>query len=109
MKGLAISNCRHWINLVSDVHRLDVNFYDLKGNLITSSEEDIFKRGLVAPKMGAYAFQQLTKLGFERSNQEESIGNLHYIAAYLPLENVDRENPGIYGDSILCPATGIDQ
>ncbi|HFA47521.1 MAG TPA: HAMP domain-containing histidine kinase [Bacteroidetes bacterium] len=85
------------IKLISGVHRLDVNIYNLNGDLITSSEEDIFKRGLVAPKMGAYAFQELTKLGFDRSNQEESIGNLHYTAAYLPLKNVDGETLAFMG------------
>jgi signal transduction histidine kinase len=85
------------IPLISEVHRLDVNIYDLKGNLITSSEEDIFKRGLVAPKMGAHAFQELTKLGYERSDQDESIGNLDYTAAYLPLKNIEGETLAFMG------------
>ncbi len=85
------------IKLISDVHRLDVNIYNLNGDLITSSEEDIFKRGLVAPKMGAYAFQELTKLGFEQSNQFESIGNLGYTAAYFPLKSVHGETKAFMG------------
>ncbi len=79
------------IPLISEVHRLDVNIYDLQGTLLTSSEEDIFSRGLVTPKMGAYAFQALSKLGYERSDQEESIGGLHYVAAYVPLKNLKGE------------------
>ncbi len=85
------------IKLISDVHRLDVNIYNLNGDLITSSEEDIFKRGLVAPRMGAYAFQELTKLGFEQSNQLESIGNLDYTAAYFPLKSVGGETKAFMG------------
>jgi signal transduction histidine kinase len=77
------------VPLISEVHRLDVNIYDLKGNLTSSSEEDIFKHGLIAPKMGAHAFQVLTKLGFERSDQDESIGDLDYLAAYVPLKNLE--------------------
>ena len=77
------------IPLISEVHRLDVNIYSLKGDLVTSSEKDIFKRGLVAPKMGAYAYQELIKLGYPRSDQEESIGDLDYTAAYLPLKDVN--------------------
>ena len=77
------------IPLISEVHRLDVNIYDLNGNLITSSEEDIFKGGLVSTKMGAYAFQALTRLGYERKDQDESIGNLDYTAAYLPLKDLE--------------------
>ncbi|HHM21479.1 MAG TPA: sensor histidine kinase, partial [Bacteroidetes bacterium] len=85
------------IPLISEVHRLDVNIYDLDGDLITSSEKDIFKRGLIAPKMGTVAFQQLVKLGYERSDQQESIGNLEYTAAYLPLKNLNGETLAIMG------------
>ena len=85
------------IPLISEVHRLDVNMYSLEGDLITSSEKDIFKRGIVAPKMGAYAFQALTKLGFDRRDQEESIGDLDYTAAYLPLKNVKDETLAFMG------------
>lgn len=77
------------IRLISEVHLLDVNIYDLQGNLIASSEEDIFKNGLVAPKMGFLAYQQLNRLGYERSNQEESVGDLKYLAAYVPLKQPD--------------------
>jgi signal transduction histidine kinase len=77
------------IPLVSEVHRLDVNIYDLQGNLITSSEEDIFKGGLVSNKMGAYAYQSLHNLGLDREDQDESIGNLFYTAAYLPLKDME--------------------
>ncbi len=77
------------IPLISEVHRLDVNIYDLKGNLITSSEGDIFKGGLVSPIMGAYAYQCLSRLGYERKDQDESVGTLNYTAAYLPLKNLE--------------------
>lgn len=85
------------INLISDVHRLDVNIYDLQGDLIASSEEDIFKQGIVAPKMGAYAFQELTKFGFDQSNQTERIGNLEYTAAYFPLKSIKGEVTAFMG------------
>lgn len=99
-KDLSLANLKSLgslIPLISEVHRLDVNIYDLSGNLITSSESDIFKRGLVAPKMGAHAFQELTKLGYERSDQDENIGDLQYTAAYLPLKNVAGETLAFMG------------
>ena len=85
------------IPLISEVHRLDVNIYSQEGNLITSSEKDIFKRGLVAPKMGAYAYQELVKLGYPRSDQDESIGNLYYTAAYLPLKDLNGQTLAFMG------------
>ena len=73
------------IPLISEVHRLDVNLYDLQGNLIFSSEEDIFREGLISRKMGSYAYQAIRRLGYDRCDQDERIGNLKYTAAYLPL------------------------
>lgn len=95
--GITADELSSLIPLISEVHRLDVNIYSLNGDLITSSEKDIFKRGLVAPKMGAFAFQELTKLGYVRSDQNESIGDLEYTAAYLPLKNIVGENFAIMG------------
>lgn len=86
--GINAEKLSSLIPLISEVHRLDVNIYSLDGDLITSSEKDIFKRGLVAPKMGSFAFQELTRLGYVRSDQNESIGDLEYTAAYLPLISV---------------------
>jgi signal transduction histidine kinase len=77
------------IPMVSEVHRLDVNIFDLDGNLMSSSEEDIFKGGLVSNKMGAYAYLNLHNLGYERCDQDESIGNLEYTAAYQPLKDME--------------------
>ncbi len=85
------------IPLISEVHRLDVNIYNLQGNLITSSEEDIFRKGIVSPKMGAYAYQELTHMGFKRSDQNESIGTLDYLAAYVPMKNLEGETIAFMG------------
>jgi signal transduction histidine kinase len=95
--GLDAFSLSSLIPLISEVHRLDVNIYDLNGNLITSSESDIFKRGLIAPKMGAHAYQTLTRLGYDRSDQDESIGDLHYLAAYVPVRNIEGETVAFMG------------
>lgn len=72
---------------LSEIHRLDVNVFDLNGNLINSSERDIFRKGILAPKMGGYAYQNLSRIGKTLEVQEESIGNLSYQSAYIPLKN----------------------
>jgi len=73
----------------SDIHQMDVNLYDLEGNLSGSSAEDIFKAGIVAPKMGSEAFQALAEMGQSRKDQEERIGELDYITAYMPLKLIN--------------------
>ncbi|MBI5916264.1 MAG: GHKL domain-containing protein [Bacteroidetes bacterium] len=94
LNALSISSL---IPLISEVHRLDVNIYDKNGNLITSSEAAIFKGGLVSDKMGAYGFQSLTRLGYDRRDQDESIGNLQYTAAYLPLKDLENNTLAFMG------------
>jgi signal transduction histidine kinase len=76
---------------LSQIHRMDVNLYDLSGKLINSSEEDIFNKGIVADQMGALAFNALSKQELSEYFQEkERIGKLVYKAAYIPLKVKDK-------------------
>ncbi len=77
------------VPLLSDVHQLDVNIYGRDGYLITSSEEDIFRKGLVEPIMGFYAYQELERLKLEKSSQIERIGEIRYQAAYVPVNDLN--------------------
>ncbi|GAB4250736.1 MAG: HAMP domain-containing sensor histidine kinase [Saprospiraceae bacterium] len=77
------------VPLLSDVHQLDVNIYGRNGYLITSSEEDIFRKGLVEPIMGFYAYQELERLKLEKSSQIERIGEIRYQAAYVPVNDLN--------------------
>jgi nitrogen fixation/metabolism regulation signal transduction histidine kinase len=79
------------VNSLSQVHRLDVNMYDLSGALIASSEEDIFNKGIISEQMAAPAFRALTDLGHSSYTQEnEVMGNLNYKSAYIPLKLKNR-------------------
>ena len=72
---------------LSRIHRMDVNLYDISGKLVSSSEEDIFNKGIVAGHMGALAFNALNKQKMSEYIQEkERIGKLVYKAAYIPLK-----------------------
>ncbi len=76
---------------LSRIHRLDVNMYDLKGELVASSEEDIFNKGIISRQMTAPAFRALKQQGITTYTQEkEMMGNLTYKAAYIPLRIKDK-------------------
>ncbi len=72
---------------LSTIHRTDINVYNTNGLLIASSEEEIFKRGLIAPRMSGKAFLQLVKEDKENASQEEKVGNLSYNATYVSLND----------------------
>ena len=73
----------------STIHRMDVNIFDLDGRLVSSSEDDIFKKGIVAPRMDAVAFQSLARGNADQSIKDATIGELGYKAAYVPLHRSD--------------------
>ena len=85
------------VNDVSPIHRVDINVYDLEGNLVTSTEMDIFNKGIVAPKMGGVAYHSLVRQGNKENIQSERIGDLSYKAAYVPLHQPDRSVLGYIG------------
>jgi len=72
---------------LADIHKIDVNIYDLGGNLVTSSEEVIFNRHLISRKMNPIAFQLLRNEQQNLVTRSEIINNFEYLAAYVPLKD----------------------
>jgi len=71
----------------SQVFFSDINVYDLNGRLIASSRPQIFEEGLIATNMNALAFDNLAYNKKSLFIQDESIGNYHYLSAYVPFRN----------------------
>ncbi len=77
---------------VSETHRIDINLYDLDGNLIGSSEEDLYRKEIISRQMGSVAFQALSRHGRAHYTQDgEHIGSLNYKAAYVSLLGPNEE------------------
>jgi two-component system, NtrC family, nitrogen regulation sensor histidine kinase NtrY len=70
-----------------DVFELDINAFSTEGQLMMSTQPEIFKRGLIAPWMHPRAFEALRLEGKSQFMQEERIGNLSFISAYLPFRD----------------------
>ena len=78
------------VNDVSGIHGVDVNVYDLKGDLKVSSEANVYDKGVMSKKMNPEAFYHLSRLRQVQHVQDESIGNFSYLSIYSPV----RENDG---------------
>jgi signal transduction histidine kinase len=66
--------------------QVDVNIYSAGGELVATSLPIIFEKGLDGTLLNPEAYRRITR---ERANsfvQEEEIGGLTYMAAYMPLE-----------------------
>ncbi|MCK4661878.1 MAG: HAMP domain-containing histidine kinase [Bacteroidales bacterium] len=71
----------------SNVFYTDINLYDINGNLITTSRDEIFNKGLIGKKMNSEAYFQLANKQKAKYIHNESIGNLKYLSAYVPFVN----------------------
>lgn len=75
------------VDEVSDIHGVDVNVYDLSGNLQVSSEANVYTKGVLSKKMDPQAFFHLDKLRQVQHAKEEKIGNFKYLSIYSPVRD----------------------
>lgn len=79
------------VSELSEIHDMDINLYTPGGDLINSSQPDIFDKGLLSKKMNALAFFKMSCDKETWYIQNERIGNLQFLSAYVPLLANDGE------------------
>ena len=77
------------VNEVADIHNVDVNVYDLHGNLQVSSQENIYDKGVLSKQMNPEAFFHLSRLREVERVQQENISSLSYLSIYAPVRSED--------------------
>ncbi|MBK7678233.1 MAG: GHKL domain-containing protein [Chitinophagaceae bacterium] len=75
------------VDEVSDIHGVDVNVYDLEGDLQVSSEANVYTKGVLSKKIDPTAFYHLDRLRQVQHSQEEKIGNFSYLSIYSPVRD----------------------
>ncbi len=83
------SGLQRLVDEVSDIHGVDVNVYDLKGDLQVSSEANVYTKGVVSKKMDPIAFYHLGRMRQAQHRQEEQIGDFSYLSIYSPVRDED--------------------
>jgi len=76
---------------LSNVFYTDINFYDLNGELYLSSRAEIFEKGLKSRRMQPTAFQNVAQFKKSEWVQEERIGEMEYLSAYIPFMNYENK------------------
>ncbi len=79
------------LNKFSKVFFTDINLYRLDGHLLATSRQRLFDEGLMASIMEPTAYTQMRFNQQSSFIQEETIGNLTYLTAYVPFRNEQRE------------------
>ncbi len=67
---------------VADIHNVDVNVYNETGDLVVSSEDEVYKRGMLSTRMHPEAYYHLQRLRHVQFVQEESLSSLRYLSIY---------------------------
>jgi two-component system, NtrC family, nitrogen regulation sensor histidine kinase NtrY len=93
----------------SDAYFTDINIYDTKGILLTSSREAIFNEGLIGPMMNANAFSQLSRGRRTLFIQNENIGEYQYLSAYIPFRNNNNKLIGYLNLPYFSKQTSLRQ
>jgi len=82
------------VEKVSNIHGVDVNLYDLNGDLKVSSLSLPYNKGILSTKMNPLAYYHLQKKREIQFFQKEKIGNLNYISSYIPINTVNGDGYG---------------
>ena len=81
---------KNLVDEVSEIHGVDVNVYDLEGNLQVSSEANVYRKGVLSKKMDPAAFFHLNRMRQVQHAQEEKIGNFSFLSIYAPVRDAKR-------------------
>jgi two-component system, NtrC family, nitrogen regulation sensor histidine kinase NtrY len=73
------------IDKISEIHAVDVNLYNLDGNLLVSSLPLPYKKGLISTKMDPVAYYHLNNKKEVQFFKDEQIGKLRFISNYVPV------------------------
>jgi two-component system, NtrC family, nitrogen regulation sensor histidine kinase NtrY len=84
---VANSNLQKLVDDVSEIHGVDVNVYDLHGDLKVSSEANVYTKGVLSRKMDPSAYYHLDRLRYVIHSQEEKIANFSYLSVYAPVRD----------------------
>jgi signal transduction histidine kinase len=74
-----------YLNQLAYYFNTDINLYDLSGSLLASTQLRVFEAGLFLDKINPYAFNKLSIQNKSQHSQNEKIGNLNYMASYVPV------------------------
>lgn len=86
IKGNAYrENLEKLIDKISEIHAVDVNLYDLDGNLQVSSLPLPYNKGIISTKMDPVAYFHLNKKKEVQYFKEEKIGELTFVSNYVPV------------------------
>lgn len=75
------------VRRVAEIHGTDINFYDLKGNLVVSSNLIVYSKGILSKKMNPQAYYNLNNKSLIQFINDEQMGKVSYQSIYSPVRD----------------------
>jgi signal transduction histidine kinase len=75
----------------SNVFYTDINLYGLDGQLFSTSRSEVFSKGLKSKRMNPVAYKEMLLEHKAQWIQEEKIGKMEYLSAYIPFRNYNNQ------------------
>lgn len=72
---------------ISKMYNTDLNLYDEHGMLLSSTQPKVYDLGIIARRMNPVALINMSMRQKSEFLQEENIGSLMYVSAYIPVFN----------------------
>lgn len=89
LDSTGVTGLQRLVEEVSDIHGVDVNVFDLDGNLVVSSQRDVYTKGVLSTKIDPLAYYHLSRLRQKQHVQKERVSNLSYMSIYAPVRDDD--------------------
>jgi len=74
---------------IADIHKVDVNVYDLNGDLKVTSQATVYAKGVLSKKINPEAYYHLSRLKEVERVQQENISKFSYLSIYAPVRGDD--------------------
>jgi two-component system nitrogen regulation sensor histidine kinase NtrY len=75
------------VNEISEVHNVDVNFYDTTGTLVISTQPYIYNKHLLSEKMDPIAYYELYNKKKIHYTHAEKVGSFPFLSIYVPIND----------------------
>lgn len=94
---------------ISDLHNVDINYYNAQGDLIISTQPYIYNKNLLSRKMDPIAYIEMHRENRIRFIQSETIGSFGYLSIYIPLMTDTGETYGYLNIPYLNSQIDLNQ
>jgi signal transduction histidine kinase len=77
------------ITNLSEIHNVDVNFYDVNGVLRISTQPYVYNKHILSEMMEARAYAELHYENQIKLTQREFVGRFSFLSTYIPIKGED--------------------